>query len=247
MAKENNRFVTYFIIPTYNEEENIKLLSENLINSITEYEKYFLFVDDCSKDRTVEFINKYFHNTSYHIIKKESNQGPGDSFNNGFEWILAHSKNENDKIITIEADNTSDVSILPNMLKISELGYELVLASIYVQGGGFDKTGIFRQIISFFANMLYRAFFNIKVLTISSFYRIYHIGLIKRIKDKYSVIVNEKGFIGILEILLKSIKVNASVIEVPMILKSDKRKGKSKMKIIKTMISYLDFLLFKKI
>jgi hypothetical protein len=69
--------------------------------------------------------------------------------------------------------------------------------------------------------------------------------LIKKIKEKYGIIIKEPGFISMIEILIKSIKLNSSIIEVPMILKSNKRIGKSKMKILKTMISYLKFL-FKK-
>ena len=143
----------------------------------------------------------------------------------------------------MEGDNTSDISILPHMIKISEMGYDLVLASAYAQGGGFEKTSLIRKIISFFANMLFRAFFNIKVLTLSSFYRVYKITLIKSIKIAYGSIIREKGFICMLEILIKAIHVHAKIIEVPMLLKSDQRKGKSKMKLITNTLSYLRFLL----
>ena len=76
----------------------------------------------------------------------------------------------------------------------------------------------------------------------SSFYRVYSLDLLKRVKNKFDNIIEEKGFICMLEVLLKSIKCNAKIIEVPMVLKSDKRVGKSKMKIFKTTISYLKFL-----
>ena len=46
-----------------------------------------------------------------------------------------------------------------------------------------------------------------------------------------------------LEILLKSIKVNAKIIEVPMMLYSANRKGKSKMKVWKTFKGYFKILL----
>ncbi|MEJ0055048.1 MAG: hypothetical protein WDN75_04975 [Bacteroidota bacterium] len=58
--------------------------------------------------------------------------------------------------------------------------------------------------------------------------------------------ISEPGFISMIEILVKSIKANASIIEVPMTLYSGQRKGKSKMKLIKTSMSYLKFLLKKK-
>ena len=46
-----------------------------------------------------------------------------------------------------------------------------------------------------------------------------------------------------LEILINAINVHAKIIEVPMLLKSDQRKGISKMKIMRNSLSYLRFLL----
>ncbi len=236
----------YFIIPTFNESENIKKLSLNLRQSLTKFEKFYLFVDDASTDNTLEQINKYFDGVDFHIIDKKINVGPGDSFNQGFEWILKESKNIDDKIVTIEADNTSDIGILENMIVISNLGYSLVLASIYIQSGGFVKTSFFRKIISFFANMLFRVIFEMKVSTLSSFYRVYHLSIIEKIKKQNKSIISESGFISMLEILIKSIKAGASIIEVPMQLNSNNRKGKSKMKIYKTSMEYLKFLFREK-
>ncbi len=173
---------------------------------------------------------------------KKKNTGPGDSFNKGFEWILQQSSSDSDIIITLEGDNTSDLAILPDMLAISGLGYDLVLASVYAQGGGFVKTSLARRLLSFFANMFFRTIFNVKILTLSSFYRIYHVSLVKAIKSRYQVIIEEKGYISMLEILLKAISLKTRIIEVPMILNTDKRRGKSKMKRLKTALSYLNFL-----
>ena len=129
------------------------------------------------------------------------------------------------------------------MLQINNLGYDLVLASVYAQGGGFDKTSFFRKLISSVANLLFRYFFNLKVLTLSSFYRVYNVSLLRKIKSEYGIIIKEKGFICMLEILLKSVNVNAKIIEVPMVLKSDLRQGKSKLKIVKTSYAYFKFLI----
>lgn len=235
-----------FLIPTYNEEQNLTKLHENLNKVLSHIPKYFVFVDDCSKDNTVGLIKELFTQGNVEVISKESNAGPGDSFNLGFEYILEKFKDKDCAIVTVEADNTSDLEILPEMYSMHKHGYNLVLASVYAQGGGFSKTGFFRKIISFIANMILRIVYDIKVLTLSSFYRIYHPNLLRLIKDKYGVIIAEKGFIAMLEILLKSISVNAKVIEIPMILKSDNRLGKSKMKVFKTSLSYLRFLLYFK-
>ena len=139
----------YFLIPVYNEALNVEELTKSLKNTLTDYDKYYLFVDDCSSDNTLDLISANLNGEKFNIIIKEKNQGPGDSFNLGFEWILLHSEKEDDIVVTLEADNTSDLSILSKMIKISEMGFDLVLASVYAQGGGFEQTTFFRKIISF--------------------------------------------------------------------------------------------------
>jgi len=236
----------YILIPTFNEAVNIPELFAKITNVKYNEDVFYIFVDDSSNDGTVDLIMSYFGNRqNFRLITKNKNQGPGDSFNIGFKWILTNSDSEKDIVVTIEADNTSDITILPLMLAISKLGYDLVLASVYAQGGGFEKTSVFRKVISLIANMLFRSFYGVKVLTLSSFYRVYSVSILQKIKQNNTEIIEEKGFICMLEILLKAIKEKASVIEVPMILKSEMRKGKSKMKIIRTTKAYLRFLIKK--
>ena len=127
------------------------------------------------------------------------------------------------------------------------MNYSLVLASVYAQGGGFEETSFIRKLISSIANLLFRFVFDVKVLTISSFYRVYSVKLLRDIKKSKGHLITEKGFICMLEILMKAINCNAKIIEVPMVLKSSKRKGKSKMKILKTIIDYIKFLIRMKI
>ena len=236
----------YFLIPVFNELGNIEKLCDNLQNVLPDYEKYFVFSDDGSSDGSQEKIQQLLNRGTYIILGDGSNHGPGYAFNTGFEWILQNSDVEKDFIVTLEADNTSDLSILPVMVKNAEMGFDLVLASVYAQGGGFDKTSFFRRLLSFVANIVLRFAFDLKVLTLSSFYRVYKVSILKKIKSSDSIIIKERGFICMIEILLKAVKNNARVIEVPMMLMSLQRKGKSKMKVFKTMMSYLKFLIKRK-
>jgi len=233
----------YFLIPVFNEEKNLESLAGDLQKCLPEVKKKYIFSDDGSTDNSIAMLHRLFASHDYIILGDGKNHGPGHAFNSGFEWILKDSISEEDKIITLEADNTSDLSILPVMFTLSELNYDLVLASVYSQGGGFDKTSFFRKLLSAIANICLRSVFNIKVQTLSSFFRIYHVQLIKSIKEKHHRIIIEHGFLCMIEILLKAIKVNAKIIEVPMMLRSQKRKGKSKMKITGTMFSYIRFLM----
>jgi glycosyltransferase involved in cell wall biosynthesis len=233
----------YFLIPVFNEELNIPNLHRELNSLKLKDQVLYVFSDDGSDDRTTEVIQENFKNASYKILGDGVNRGPGVAFNFGFNWILSQSPDDNDVVVTIEADCTSDLSILNTMLVLNGLGYDLVLASVYAQGGGFDKTSFFRKLISSLANFLYIFLFDIKILTLSSFYRVYKVSLLRTIQKSYKGnIITEPGFVSMLEILAKSIWCKAKVIEVPMQLQSLKRVGRSKMKVVLTTLHYFRYL-----
>ena len=236
----------YFLIPVYNEELNIANLFRELSSITLQEDCFFVFSDDGSTDQTKSFIEQHFSGRSFAILGDGINRGPGAAFNVGFEWILSESKNNSDRVVTLEADCTSDLSILPVMLVLNQMQFDLVLASVYAQGGGFDKTSFYRKFTSAVANFIFRFLFNVQVLTLSSFYRVYSISILRKIKAAQPSIIAETGFICMLEVLVKAIHQQANVIEVPMKLHSSKRQGQSKMKVLKTTLQYFSFLLKNK-
>jgi dolichol-phosphate mannosyltransferase len=244
------REMIYFLVPMYNEAESLPLLHQNLISAPTGgREPFFVFSDDGSDDRSVELVEELFPAERLMVLGDGKNHGPGHAFEVGFAWILEHSQSDGDIVVSMEADNTSDIAILPQMLSIFDTGFDLVLASVYVQSGGFRDTSFFRRMISFSGNMMLRLVLGIKVLTLSGFYRVYSVALLRKIRQNHRRIIREPGFIGMVEILHKAIREDARIIEVPMTLRSEVRVGKSKMKIFKTARSYLWFMaknMFKK-
>lgn len=237
----------YILIPVFNEADNLATLHFNLTKALAAYEVTYVFVDDGSADNSPQIIADLFVDQKCFVLGDGSNHGPGYSFNLGFEHILKIDSDKDSMVVTIEADNTSDLKILEHMLAISRMGYSLVLASVYAQGGGFDKTSFLRKLLSSVANLMLRFVFNIKVQTLSSFYRVYHVSLLKLIRQQQGKLIVESGFLCMIEILIKAIKAQASIIEVPMVLYSARRKGKSKMKLLSTSVRYARFLLTNKI
>jgi len=66
-----------------------------------------------------------------------------------------------------------------------------------------------------------------------------------RLKESFgSNIITEKGFTATVELLLKCISINSDIYEVPLILRYDKKKGKSKIKILRTILQYI-ILIFR--
>jgi dolichol-phosphate mannosyltransferase len=232
----------FVLVPVYNEAENLINLHRELDGLKIDEPLHFIFSDDGSTDHSRQVIEKLFVGKNFIVLGDGVNRGPGAAFNTGFEWVLKNGKPQ-DTVLTMEADCTSDLSILPIMLTLHRLGYDLVLASVYAQGGGFEQTSFLRKFLSAAANFTFRFLFDVKVLTLSSFYRIYSVSLLKNIQEQFDTIIIEQGFVCSLEILVKAIRCQAQIIEVPMQLHSSKRIGKSKMKVYRTMFAYFKFLL----
>lgn len=231
----------FFIVPTYNEAANLPGLARELAPFLAADDTWLVISDDGSSDGTRDLAPTLFPSQRLTVLGDGVNRGPGHAFNSAFEWVLERA-GANDLVITMEADCTSDIRILPDMLSIAGLGYDLVLASVYAQGGGFERTTWLRKLLSATANFIYRFIFDLKVSTLSSFYRVYRASALQQARQRWPQLISEPGFICMLELLIKLIRVEARVIEVPMVLASQKRAGKSRMKLLKTTFDYFRFL-----
>lgn len=231
----------YFVVPTYNEAANLPNLAKELAPFLSDRNSWVVITDDGSQDGTRELATTLFPENRLMVLGDGVNRGPGHAFNTAFEWLLERI-DDNDLVVTMEADCTSDIRILPDMLSIAGLGYDLVLASVYAQGGGFERTTWLRKLLSATANLTFRAFFDLKVNTLSSFYRVYRASALRKARQRWPVLIEESGFICMLELLLKLIRTGSRVIEVPMVLASHKRRGSSRMKLTRTTWQYLRFL-----
>ncbi|MFX0137040.1 MAG: glycosyltransferase family 2 protein [Candidatus Hodarchaeota archaeon] len=232
-----------FIIPAYNEEANIGTLLRNISSIMNKhfYEYNIIAVNDGSKDKTQSIIESFQRIMPINLINHETNKGVGQVFRSGFAKALEIMNGKDDIIVTMEADNTSDINILNNMIdKVSD-GYDLVLASCYAKGGGIENTTLFRLILSRGANLFTRFLFKLRgINTLTSFYRAYDGDLIKRAFEAYDgKLIEQPGFACMVELLIKLMKFNAQVAEVPMVLKCQMRRDNSKMKVSRTIFEHV--------
>lgn len=235
-----------FVIPAYNEEDNVDLLLKNIDRKMKELgrEYHLIIVDDGSTDSTGERALKFKNKIQLEVINKGYNRGVGDCFREGFSRALELAK-EGDIIVTKEADNTSDTEILEAMFNKIDAGCDVVLASCFAPAGKVIGAPASRLILSLTANTILRFIYPIKgVHTYSSFYRAYRAGILRRVFNAYGgLLMEDKGFTCMVEMLIKLRKLPIKIEEVPMILRYHQRKGKSKMNKMKNMLSY--FILMK--
>lgn len=247
--------ILYFLIPVFNEEENIADLLETLAKaaeSFPEYSSQFVLLNDGSTDKTVSLFNQYSKDFKIDskVLSLDHNQGPGAAFRMGINHILPKIK-DGDLVLTMEGDNTSKFDLIRLMLdRLLREDQDVILASPYCYGGGFRKTGFIRTVLSHAGNGMTKIFLNIHgIHTLSSFFRLHNYTALKSLEKSYGTsIFSRDGFDCMIEVLAKCTSLNLKISEVPMVVDWSKRKGKSKMKIVKTILSYFDlFLKAKKI
>lgn len=227
----------HLIVPALNEADNLPRLFDELIPVLNALHTpwQLLIVDDGSTDLTAELTRKAGIHHPIHVLCHTKNLGPGAAFMTGFQHILPQTQDD-DAIVTLEADTTSDVTLLPQMLALHAKGIELVLASVYHPNGGLKHTTPGRRLLSTTANTLIRNVFRLDdIYTFSSFYRVYRAGTLKKALGLYGrQLMAEPGFASVVELLIKIHRMGADVAEVPMILDSTRRIGQSRMKVLRT-------------
>ena len=114
------------IIPAYNEEESLPILFERvtaLIDSITNYEFEVLFVDDGSKDKTLELIKaQRAIDKRYSYVTFSRNFGKETAMIAGLDYAVG------DAVIFIDADLQDPPELIPELIHWWEEGYDDVYA-----------------------------------------------------------------------------------------------------------------------
>lgn len=236
-----------FIIPVYNEEENISKLLYKTSDKMKEMNLNYkiVVINDGSTDNTEKMVEMLKDKIPVEVYSHYPNRGVGEAFRVGFRKALELSK-DGDIIVTKEADNTSDLSILDELISKIDEGYDLTLASCYAREGAVVGTTPFRLILSKGANTLLKLLIPVKnINTYSSFYRAYNSAALKEIYGIYGDrLLEEDGFECMVELLIKfSRNGKFKITEVPMVLDGSRRAGKSKMRVLKTAKGFLKVIL----
>ena len=228
----------YFLIPSYNDSSNFLPLLQNISKNVKKKKK-IVIVDDGSTDNTQSLVHNLSKKYSVTRIGYAKNHGPGYAFKYGFNYLIPKIKS-NDVVITMEADNTTDYQIIKKMIEKTSK-YDVILASPYAKEGAFLGIGLERKLLSAVANFLDENIFRIEnVKTYSSFFRAYTSNILKKLLKTYGKnFISENGFSAVVELLIKLNKIDAKISEVPAVTDWTHRKGKSKMKITKTILRHL--------
>ena len=224
-----------FVIPAFNEEQNLPRLFGDLESRpfLFPAGSRVLIVDDGSEDGTADAVVCYDGALPLELVRLDRNLGPGAAFRAGFAAALKDCPSDA-RIITLEADTTSDLDALPRMLERAATGAELVLAAWVMR-----NVSYLRRLLSEGAGLFARRALGLEARTVSSFFRVYHASVLREGFREYGdTLIQEQGFACKAEILAKLTRLGARVAEVPVDLDTSRRIGKSKMPVLRTILAY---------
>jgi dolichol-phosphate mannosyltransferase len=228
--------ITHVVLPAYNEAEAILPLLErfwrqieNCLNPIN-----VIVVDDGSSDGTADCAGA-FQGVPLEILRHRENRGLSEATKTGLLAAVERAA-PYDIIILMDADDTHSPGLINRMVRLIEEGNDVVIASRYVRGARIIGVPLHRQLLSLGASWLFRLTYPIRgVKDYTCGYRAYRAGLLQEAFARWGdSFISEPGFSCMVDILLKLDELNAIMTEVPLILRYDRKPGKSKMDVRRT-------------
>lgn len=234
-------------LPAYNEQLSLPKLFDKLLPLTNIYQNRLdiIIINDGSTDKTENILAQY--NSMYPCIiyiNHAVNKGLGQAMNTLLTYAIGN-LNDDDVLVTLDADNTHNPNIIPEMVsRLKKENLDLMIASRFVKGGHELGLSLLRKMYSRGARIFFKLFFPIKNVTdYSCGFRVYNIGYLKRAMSIYNnKIITTNGFDCMAEILAKFSKIGIIAAEYPLILEYNLKEGKSKMRIGKTIMGYFNLL-----
>ncbi len=210
----------YVVIPTYNERDNLRPLTERILSQHQSLR--ILIVDDNSPDGTGQLADELAREDSrIQVLHRPGKLGLGSAYREGFRRALDLGANY---LIEMDADFSHDPAVLPLFLeKIAE--YDLVIGSRYINGISVVNWPLRRLMLSYGANVYTRLITGLTIMDCTSGFKCFRRSLLERIDlDR----ITSDGYSFQIEMHFRCAELGARICELPIIF-IDRRVGQSKM------------------
>jgi glycosyltransferase involved in cell wall biosynthesis len=141
----NTKALLSIVVPLYNEEANVALLTQKIHESLDGYTYQIIYVDDFSKDRTRAVVQE-MADPKVHLVALKKNYGQSLALAAGIDYA------QGEYIITMDGDLQNDPSDIPQMLTYALNGEYDVVTGIRQK----RKDSLVKKIPSKIANFLVR-------------------------------------------------------------------------------------------
>jgi glycosyltransferase involved in cell wall biosynthesis len=227
------------LIPLYNERDNVIRYNSDLFPIIDDIayktgDKFeFIFIDDGSKDDTVEQIREITRTRpDTKVLVHQKNSGMGAAIISGLD------SSQGELIVTMDADLTfRPVDVLKLIEKYRETNADCISGSPYLVKGLVEEVTPFRLLMSKSVNFLYRIILGNKITCVSPIFRLYRRNVLTEMN------ISSRNFEINAEIISKLLISGKKVVEIPVPLLKRKY-GESKINLKKEVKNYI-LLLFR--
>jgi glycosyltransferase involved in cell wall biosynthesis len=209
------------IVPTYNEKENVEALVTRLL--ALPVQVHVIVVDDDSPDGTGAIADRLAaeRGDRVAVIHRAGKLGLGTAYVAGFERALQQGA---DLICTMDADFSHDPRYVPDLVGKVGQGYDLVIGSRYVDGGGTSGCTMIRKLLSWGANAFARAALGLHAHDATAGFRCYRRQVLETVGIDE---IKAEGYSFLIEMLFRAQRQGWKVGESP-ILFENRRQGVSK-------------------
>jgi dolichol-phosphate mannosyltransferase len=208
------------IIPTYNERDNIGLITARVRSAVPAAD--LLIVDDNSPDMTGKFADELAAADSHvHVLHRQAKAGLGAAYVAGFQWALDRGY---DAVAEMDADGSHQPEELPLLLS-ALTDADVVLGSRWVPGGRVLNWPLSRRILSRAGNIYTRAMLGVALRDVTGGYRVYRASALREIGLEN---VQSQGYCFQIDLALLALEAGLTVAEVPITF-IERARGTSKM------------------
>jgi glycosyltransferase involved in cell wall biosynthesis len=221
MANSKTLPFVIVIVPTYNEKENIESLVTRLL--ALPIGVSIIIVDDNSPDGTGAIADRLAGEREgrVEVIHRSGKLGLGTAYIAGFMQALSEG---GDLICTMDADFSHNPRYIPEMVERIGQGYDLVIGSRYVEGGGTSGCTTIRKLLSHGANIFARGILGLHAHDATAGFRCYRRQVLEGVGlDE----IKADGYSFLIEMLYRVQRLGWRVGETP-ILFENRRQGVSK-------------------
>lgn len=236
--------VIWIVLPAYNEEENISAVLHGIHKSLRDRDRYrVLVINDGSTDKTVEVAEQERTRMPVRVVSHAANQGLAQAVRTGLTAVVPTAAND-DALVIMDADNSHPADLIPRLVEELHQGADVVIASRFRRGSRVLGVPVMRRVLSHGASLVFRLLFPLKgTRDYTGGFRAYRVGIIRRRMDELGdEFLRSTGFSVMTELLLKLRSPTLRVREVPLVLRYDLKRGKSKLVPGRTIVQYLGLI-----
>jgi dolichol-phosphate mannosyltransferase len=195
------------VIPTYNEGENIRLITARVRSAIPAAD--LLIVDDNSPDGTGEIADELAAADEHiHVLHRPAKAGLGAAYVAGFEAALLRGY---DTIVEMDADGSHQPEELPKLLA-ALASADIVLGSRWIPGGKTLNWPKSRELLSRAGNAYARMMLGTPLRDITGGYRAYRATALWKIGLEN---VESVGYCFQIDLVRRAVQADLTVAEIP--------------------------------